>query len=78
MKCILKAKEGYGAKIFYYKENESGDKEVYKDIQYEKRISNYDKESIIPIDENAELISVGNELFFTLEEFEKVKEKFFS
>lgn len=34
MKCILKAKEGYGAKILYLKENEFGEKMLYLDKNF--------------------------------------------
>lgn len=78
MKCILKAREGYGAKILYYKEDELGRKKVYKDEKCENQIYNYDINSIIIIKEDSPLIKIGDELFLPLGQFSEIKEKFFS
>lgn len=78
MKCILKAKEGYGAKILYFKENEFGEKTLYLDKNFKQVISHYDKESIIIISDKIDLIEIKGDLFLPIKEFNKIRKEFFS
>lgn len=78
MKCILKAREGFGAKILYYKENEAGQKEVYQDKNFKIKLNNIQQESIIILNEKVETIKLGGELYLYGNDLRRIKELFFS
>lgn len=77
MKCILKAREGYGAKILFIKQ--IGDKlTLFEAETFTKEIKDFDNDSIIILKEDIIPVKIGGNLFLCIKDFSEIKEIFFS